>query len=1252
MKKSLFVLGVLTPYLIFGGGLKKDLSFYSSFDGVLTPVIASGSKTVRAGKEEFDTGVSGEAAKIEKVIEYMAEANADVKRGTVAFWHKPAWLPGEEINSRTPFDLTHIKLNYIPRNKAMFFMTGKTFPKEGFKWDYGCQTQMPSTWSPGKWEHIAITWDKKSGGKKIYLNGKLVKNSTTERFPDTLPGNVIRLGENAPGLYDELFIWKRELDADEIAQLYKDPSYVSKAVTPQAIEKPNELKDLALLIPFDNLRFYVSFDKSPTPDKAAGSSKVQAPESASYENGVVNNSIKLNNGKVSFNSNGNIDIKNGAISFWLKVDKALNQAEGSVNLFRSGHLALSYQPKKDTLYFMTGKHNGENFRWDYSPNSKIPAGWKPGEWRHIVICWDEHSGRKELYIDGKQVGSTLSSRMPAVISPEGELFVGENFKGNIDELAYFDKPLSQGAVAAICASPGLIAKTAGRSITNSVHNLPFQKQAYKMLSECSNLPSLKFDVPAVEPDKSIIEPDKAFSIAIPVRNPSLNLYTGKVVFTLRDFWMKNCGEKMMDLSLEPGESKKIDISFTPKLQGIYKIEAVYELNGKKTLRDLSSFACYPLPEAPDPDSFFGNHVNGWGDGKFLRQAARLGQNWQRNHNMIQVTWWNRVQPDPGKFTWTYDFQLEELKKLNMPLLGQLFTTPYWAAAVPQKKPASPGYSKCWSPNLKHFEEYVYQTVSRYKDYIKYWEIWNEPAVGIFWKGDTKEFGKMVQVAVKAAKRADPNCVVMSAGYTCPAWAWHTKAAEEGAFKGLDIISFHYGCYQMPALKSYQQLGAVIDHFQNLAVKYGPGRKLPLWSTESGCSDSTFLRGLDYPQLPPESERAPLDWYAGAIRVVQGSAVLMSHNVKKHFFYFQTPVSPSASNAYYNTSMLDVNQAPRPKLMARAVMQSQLDWTRFHSRVFRETGRFWANVHESKKDKSSVIVLWCGDEGIVELKCKWPGKVTSIINIMGNRVNADEESLTVTEEPFYIHVDAEASAVVKVLQKAQLKVIKEPTELELNDGPEKADVPILPDFVAPGENIASNFTVDIRQYCTMGFADEKAGDGKGGWSDEGSLNDLRDFKPGKHEFYGVTFDIIDPVKNNGKSIITMRGNSVTPNMPEKVSIPINRKLRALYFLHAASWGSPGDVSEYVLNFADGTQQKVLIKIPLHNNNWWNGYNPKELSKPVPVKVTNTSTGKPEWRYLRVFELEKDPLKDSEVKSLDIISIGEAQTPIILGISGTL
>ena len=59
-------------------------------------------------------------------------------------------------------------------------------------------------------------------------------------------------------------------------------------------------------------------------------------------------------------------------------------------------------------------------------------------------------------------------------------------------------------------------------------------------------------------------------------------------------------------------------------------------------------------------------------------------------------------------------------------------------------------------------------------------------------------------------------------------------------------------------------------------------------------------------------------------------------------------------------------------------------------------------------------------------------------------------------------------------------------------------------------------LDLRDIANAGFADETAGDGQGGWTDQGPANDLRMLKPGTQLMDRMPFAILDPEKNGGKS----------------------------------------------------------------------------------------------------------------------------------------
>ena len=89
---------------------------------------------------------------------------------------------------------------------------------------------------------------------------------------------------------------------------------------------------------------------------------------------------------------------------------------------------------------------------------------------------------------------------------------------------------------------------------------------------------------------------------------------------------------------------------------------------------------------------------------------------------------------------------------------------------------------------------------------------------------------------------------------------------------------------------------------------------------------------------------------------------------------------------------------------------------------------------------------------------------------------------------------------------------------------------------------------------MGFADDTAGDGKGGWTDQGGSNDLRVFPVGRRLYNDVIFDVIDPKTNNGKSCLVLSSN---PAMKFKSSavVPLTTSGKYLTLLHAAAFVMP-------------------------------------------------------------------------------------------------
>ncbi|MCK5942762.1 MAG: DUF1553 domain-containing protein [Planctomycetes bacterium] len=90
------------------------------------------------------------------------------------------------------------------------------------------------------------------------------------------------------------------------------------------------------------------------------------------------------------------------------------------------------------------------------------SGYDDGAWHHVAFTRDRESGRIALYVDGQLAGSEVGSKRP--LTTPDDLVVGRmrpggpGFHGDLDELTFFGRALSDAEVAALALElPGGIA---------------------------------------------------------------------------------------------------------------------------------------------------------------------------------------------------------------------------------------------------------------------------------------------------------------------------------------------------------------------------------------------------------------------------------------------------------------------------------------------------------------------------------------------------------------------------------------------------------------------------------------------------------------------------------------------------------------------------------------------------------------------------------------------------------------------------
>lgn len=208
-------------------------------------------------------------------------------------------------------------------------------------------------------------------------------------------------------------------------------------------------------------------------------------------------------------------------------------------------------------------------------------------------------------------------------------------------------------------------------------------------------------------------------------------------------------------------------------------------------------------------------------------------------------------------------------------------------------------------------------------------------------------------------------------------------------------------------------------------------------------------------------------------------------------------------------------------------------------------------------------------------------------------------------------------------------------------------------------------LDLAKFCNMGYWDEVAGDGKGGWTDQGR-NDMRMFLinhvgrndyeetgmatpvppfPTEQVFNDVPFHLTAPKSNGGKGVISL-GSAIAPKLPtEAKGIPVNAKFEHLNVVHASAWmqqkaGKP--IAKFVLNYEDGTSADVFVNAIEHICDWhgyagganckiaWSGAN-----KVATVTINQSAF--------------KNPHPEKTVKTIDVVGALHHAQYVVLGIT---
>ncbi len=199
--------------------------------------------------------------------------------------------------------------------------------------------------------------------------------------------------------------------------------------------------------------------------------------------------------------------------------------------------------------------------------------------------------------------------------------------------------------------------------------------------------------------------------------------------------------------------------------------------------------------------------------------------------------WNTMEEEKGRIQFDrYDQILDILGRHHIAVLGLISYSALWT-------------HREWNapPDPEAFLKFTRAVVRRYKDRIKYWELWNEPDHSTYWnkQDQMQTYTELLKVFTPAVKEEDPTAmVVLGSGNTAfPIRQMYRNGAK--AF--FDVVNIHP--FWDP-LKPNAILGVQGIYKGVLkAMEENQDTNKPIWITEVGC-----------PGIPPLKN--PPTWWEG------------------------------------------------------------------------------------------------------------------------------------------------------------------------------------------------------------------------------------------------------------------------------------------------------------------------------------------------------------------------------------------------------
>ncbi len=424
-----------------------------------------------------------------------------------------------------------------------------------------------------------------------------------------------------------------------------------------------------------------------------------------------------------------------------------------------------------------------------------------------------------------------------------------------------------------------------------------------------------------------------------------------------------------NLRLPPGAVETVQ--FTLKAPA-GKVEARFTaMDASFSASATKSLESWVMAAVPDyatlkPSSIFGTCTSGLGgkECEDLPWHAASGVKWVR----VDFSWMN-LNPQRGVYNWEWaDTAVKKAKENGQILFPILGYTPEWANSQGIRRNGPPDKLEDWT-------DFVYKVVDRYKDDIRYWELWNEPNISI--RGGIDEYARIFKAGAMAVKRADPTAIVSMGGTAGNDLKWIEGLYRQGAGPYIDQFNVHTYQWNSKVFNS-KNLSNQIQALNALQQSYGDNK--PICVSEIGWTTIWLT----------EEEQA-----RNLVQLYVAGLALRDQGLDRIYWYNFRDKGNDPKAQEDNWGVITNPGRPKPAFFALKELTSRLEDAVYLARLPLDAG---VSAYLFHAPEGLVLAAWTGGPNV---SVTLPQAGLTVTDLYGASAPLSGKTAVLSDKPVYI-----------------------------------------------------------------------------------------------------------------------------------------------------------------------------------------------------------------------------------------------------------